>query len=193
MGPARGRSTGRGSFSPLARVALTLFGILPALGHHLALSPGAAWIAQLPQREPATSPNGRNSSRVRNNKTPHSCSFKCPLLPGRHTLPESDTASQPRPHLSGWQCRGEKGGEGGSTSAHHRNVGWQGGVLFHYKALPYPLSRQLSPKHACLSFPASGGNCHPAPVRARNADQVSQQGEWTRDGPRCNTLRSGWV
>lgn len=72
LGQARGRSPGggSGSFPPLALVTLTLFGILPAPGHRSALSPGAAWTAQLPQRGPATSPNGRNSSRARDNKTP---------------------------------------------------------------------------------------------------------------------------
>lgn len=181
LGGCSGEKHRRGSLSslPLPLVTLTLLGILPALGCRSALSPRGAYTAQLPPRGPATSPNGRNSPRARdNNNKKTAAHLNAPSSQARHMLSVNDTAPQPRtPFVGVAMPGGRSGGNEGRTSAHHRNVGWQDGVLFHYKASLKPLSKQPSPKYACLSFSASASNCHPAPRRARNAEQADSQGE----------------
>lgn len=114
----------------------------------------------------------------------NSCPFKCPLLPGQTHAPCKRYCSSAQDPIC-WG--GSAGGNEGGTSAHHRNVGWQDGVLFHYKASLKPLSKQPSPKYACLSFSASASNCHPAPRRARNAEQADSQGEPGKGCPRART------
>lgn len=100
LGGGSGEKHWRGLLSspPIPLVTLTLLGVLPAPGHRSALSPRGACTAQLPPRGPSTSPNGRNSSRARDNSKKTSCPFKCPLLPGQTHAPCKRYC--PGPHLS---------------------------------------------------------------------------------------------